>query len=129
MNPAVISMLHISLSVSPNKMFQIIGHIKSIDRQLKTTILEVITVDYSKVNDNTDHFKLSIYGNIKTLADKILSREDLIFATGQLNTGVDCENVVFEVKHFLSWNGMRNIFEAPSTAIPPKDPFDEKMAY
>lgn len=127
MNPAAVSLLHIPLSVSPNKMFQIIGHIKSIDRQLKTTILEVVTVDYSKEVDNTDHFNLTLYGNIKSLADKILSREDLIFATGQMN--VDCDKIIFEVRHFLSWNGMRNIFEAPSVKVAPSDPFNEKLAY
>lgn len=127
MNPAAVSLLHISLSVCPNKMFQIIGHIKSIDRQLKTTILEVITVDYSKEVDNTDHFNLTLYGNVKTLGDKILSREDLIFATGQMN--VDCDVVIFEVRHFLSWNGMRNIFESPSVKVAPSDPFNEKLAY
>jgi len=71
--------------VDSNRTFTILGLITALDRGLKKTTLSIKTIDLSRENDNEDYFSLVMYGQIKSIGDKVLEKGDLIFCTGQLN--------------------------------------------
>lgn len=130
MHRKTITRLHIPLILDPNRSFTITGSIIEIERGLKKTIVGIKTVDLSRENDNEDFFSLVMYGQVKSIGDKVLEKGDLIFCTGQLNASTINSAPELEIKHFSSYDGVRTLLESTRVvSVPLENIINPDSAY
>ena len=127
MKPSVVKLLHISLSVCPDRQFIILGQIQSIERLLKVTNTKIRVVDRTKSEDNVSVFRVVFRDEIKSLFDRICSVQDLLHISGNLMVDSD-GRIELDAKYFLAFDGLKNVFDTSVTAIP-TDEFDPTRAY
>ena len=126
-----ISLLHLPLSLDPNRQFSILGQITALERGLKKTIVSIKTVDLSRESDNEDYFTLVMYGQVKSIGDKVLEKGDLIHCTGQLNCPLSTSTAPeLEIKHFSAYDGVRTLLETTRVvSVPLENIINPDSAY
>lgn len=125
-----ISLLHLPLCLDPHRTFTFLGQITALDRGLKKTMVSIKTVDLSRENDNEDFFTLVMYGQIKSIGDKILEVGDLLYCTGQLNCPLSASTPELEIKHFTAYDGVRTLLETTRVvSVPLENIINPDSAY
>ena len=122
---SVVSLIHQKMSLSPDRSFSITGFVKMIDRELKKTVLEIHTCDREKMEDNTDKFFVTFYGDMKSMADKIVNRGDLVVVNGHINTNHVTNVMQLEGRHLMAFDGVKNVFDHNVPARELRDAIDD----
>lgn len=106
------------MSIQTNKMFTIIGFIRSKDKSEAYTRLKVEVDSFDGLKEVSDLFYVYFRSDIKKFIDKYTEKKLLINITGEIVISSKSTNInqvlILEGKHVTLYKNYVNVYDAPS---------------